>query len=333
MKPARVFVAVVCGLVCLLGLGLVAPPSHAAFPGRNGALVFRDEDGRLLGLPPGERRARVLAPALPDTSDFGAVQPGMAMSPGGRLLAFDAGWTTETETSPSEIWIQTLGRRRRLRRLRPKVALLAPVKGSTFTGPSFIFGDDEADWSPDGQSIVFSRTERLPSGEPGDPMLFIYHRGRVRPLTPGTEPTWSVRGEIAFSRASFKPGFVRDGLYVIRPDGSGLRRLANTYKAETPDWSPRGHRLVFVNHNGHVVTISRRGDRVRRVTGRRLCADENPAFSPGGGQVVFWRQDTDISCRPGLFVVQTNGRRARYLRGIDLISCCDLDWQTVRRRR
>ena len=327
----RWLVAASLGSLSLAALA-TSPVAEAAFPGRNGGIVFHDDLGRVVGVPPGERRARVLAPPLPDTPDFGAAFDGIRLSPGGRLLAFRA--ASATETNPSEIWIQTLGRRGRLRRLRPKATLLPALKGSTFDGPSHIFGDSEADWSPDGQSIVFSHTERLPSGEPADPMLYIYHRGRVRPLTPGTEPTWSVRGEIALSRAFFKPGFVRDGLYVIRADGSELRRLANTYKGAAPDWSPRGHRLVFTTHNDHLATISRGGDRLRRLTGRRDCADEDPTFSPGGGQVAFWRRDSGIVCRPGLFVVQTNGRRLRQLRrGADDIYCCDLDWQTVRRRR
>ena len=283
-------------------------------------------------MPPGERRARVLAPPLPDTPDFGAAFDGIRLSPGGRLLAFRA--ASATETNPSEIWIQTLGRRGRLRRLRPKATLLPALKGSTFDGPSHIFGDSEADWSPDGQSIVFSHTERLPSGEPADPMLYIYHRGRVRPLTPGTEPTWSVRGEIALSRAFLKPGFVRDGLYVdpgrrLRAAEAGQHVQGSCARLVAAGSSARLHHPQ--RPSGHYL---RGGDRLRRLTGRRDCADEDPTFSPGGGQVAFWRRDSGIVCRPGLFVVQTNGRRLRQLRrGADDIYCCDLDWQTVRRRR
>jgi TolB protein len=81
----------------------------------------------------------------------------------------------------------------------------------------------EIDWSPDGQTIVFSG-----NGGNGGLRLFRAPAGRGKPeeLSPATEngdgPSWSPDGRwIAFDRANE----LGSDLYLIRPDGTGLRRL------------------------------------------------------------------------------------------------------------
>ncbi|XP_051141619.1 uncharacterized protein LOC127258710 [Andrographis paniculata] len=87
--------------------------------------------------------------------------------------------------------------------------------------------------SPDGRSVVFR------SGRSGHKNLYIVDAvegegGRIFQLTEGpwtdTMPSWSPDGQwIAFSsnRHSLGPGKAADGfgIYLIRPDGSGLRRV------------------------------------------------------------------------------------------------------------
>ena len=85
--------------------------------------------------------------------------------------------------------------------------------------------------SPDGKSIVFR------SGRSGHKNLYIVDavdgefNGGLRRLTEGawidTMPCWSPKGDlIAFSSNRHNPGNPEVfGIYVVRPDGSGLRRI------------------------------------------------------------------------------------------------------------
>jgi Tol biopolymer transport system component len=77
------------------------------------------------------------------------------------------------------------------------------------------------DWSPDERQIVFDRT--LVPGSRSDLLISDIDGGVARVLTHGSLdqfPSWSPRGDrIAFSR--------RADIYVIQPDGRGLRRLTS----------------------------------------------------------------------------------------------------------
>jgi len=62
-------------------------------------------------------------------------------------------------------------------------------------------------------------------------------------------PEWSPSGEfIAFlSSPNFEDG-VHNDIYIVRPDGSGLRQLTNDGLAYQIAWSPDSHRIAFVTH-------------------------------------------------------------------------------------
>lgn len=89
-------------------------------------------------------------------------------------------------------------------------------------------------WSPDGEHLVLG----------GDGALYVAHRtgSGARRLTPKglfvdflfCEPSWSPDG----AWIAFLAGRSHD-LYVIRPDGTGLRRLVKTAAREaSPSWLP-----------------------------------------------------------------------------------------------
>jgi Tol biopolymer transport system component len=87
-------------------------------------------------------------------------------------------------------------------------------------------------WSPDGTRIAFvHRGER-------EGVYTVRRDGRERKrLTPGFSPVWSPDGRlIAFDGDSRK----EDGLFVIRPDGKGLRLLAKV-NIRSPAWQPLPH--------------------------------------------------------------------------------------------
>jgi Tol biopolymer transport system component len=98
-----------------------------------------------------------------------------------------------------------------------------------------------------------------------------------------TEPAWSPGGsEIAFVRT---PGLdVAPGrLYVIHPDGGGLRLLAKA-PAEHPDWSPDGSRIAF--DDGHRILLI---DAAGKTSPIVLGPGVDPAWSPDATKILVIR--------------------------------------------
>lgn len=119
--------------------------------------------------------------------------------------------------------------------------------------------DDQAALSPDGSALVFVSTR-----EGGFANLWLRDlsspRGRVRPIAKTNagsfRPSWSPDGKwIAFTsdrdskRARWDGGWEliqSTALYIVRADGSSLRRLTEPGGyAGSPRWSPDGRRIVF----------------------------------------------------------------------------------------
>jgi TolB protein len=120
-------------------------------------------------------------------------------------------------------------------------------------------------WSPDGTTIAFVR------GYPDAIWLMDADGSNQRQLTtppPGndenepetdTQPNWSPDGaSIAFSR-EHEPHMgttgntaYRQDIYLIRADGTGLRRLTRLSASNiSPAWSPDGKRIVFASSRAH----------------------------------------------------------------------------------
>ena len=88
-----------------------------------------------------------------------------------------------------------------------------------------------------------------------------------------SEPDWSPDGsQIAFSTSDEALGSAE--IYVIAPDGSGLRPLTDEPGAAgafRPSWSPDGERLVFTrvvvgDPNLDLFSIAADGTDVRQLT-------------------------------------------------------------------
>ncbi len=111
----------------------------------------------------------------------------------------------------------------------PPRSATAPTTGS----------DAYADVSPDGRSIVFTRTENKISH------LYVARAdgsGVARRVmeSPGTVPRWSPKGEwISFSpNRSFS-----SGVFIVRPDGTSLKQLTQT--GGWAVWWPDGEHIGF----------------------------------------------------------------------------------------
>jgi Tol biopolymer transport system component len=111
-------------------------------------------------------------------------------------------------------------------------------------------------------------------------------------------------GLIAYAEGSDDRGGTGAGpfIYTVRPDGTGVRQLTETFGSEfidfEPSWSPDGRHIAFVRSTGNTVgpetigteiwVMNADGKRERRLTRNRLF-DETPSWSPDGKRLLFAR--------------------------------------------
>lgn len=176
-----------------------------------------------------------------------------------RPLAPDPALDYDASFSPDGQWVIFTSHRSgpaRIYRVHPDGSGLEPLTdGSAFA--------DQGALSPDGKSLAFVSSR---AGHADIWVLDLATRALRNVTTHPAghfRPAWSPNGQwIAFSsdrdppRTSCPnttaPGpapFVTPqylGVYIVRPDGSGLRRIsAPTEIAGTPHWSPDGARIAF----------------------------------------------------------------------------------------
>ena len=202
-----------------------------------------------------------------------ALDSNASFSPDGRWIVF-----TSTRSGSSDIY-----------RMRPDGSRLERLTDD----PSF---DDQAAVSPDGETLAFVSTR---NGQ-ADIWTLDLKTNAVRIVThdPAGDfrPTWSPDGKwIAFSsdRDSRKPkmSFVTlhsTELYVVRVDGSQLRRVTSTAAfAGSPSWSPDGKSLLFYEadlDNVQKITSPRRLRGTTQIVGIDLESGERTVFSSGDGE-------------------------------------------------
>jgi Tol biopolymer transport system component len=104
------------------------------------------------------------------------------------------------------------------------------------------YDDSGVTWSPDGSQIAFARTdcEFVPSAIRDDSGIYVMNAdGSGLHLVFHSDSTQLDLGDITWSPDSATLAFdYTGGVYVISPDGTGLRPLV--LKAQSPVWSPDG---------------------------------------------------------------------------------------------
>jgi Tol biopolymer transport system component len=101
--------------------------------------------------------------------------------------------------------------------------------------------------------------------------------------------SWSPDGKlIAFAGSA--PGEPRTHLYVVRPDGSGLRRLTGEITSDRPVWSPDGKLIAFGTYASSIDVIAPDGTGRKTVASMPGADIRSLAWSPDGRTIAFAAQ-------------------------------------------
>src|SRR5205823_4406212 len=149
-------------------------------------------------------------------------------------------------------------------------------------------------WAPDGSRVAYRDSRR---GINNDDEIFVVdadgsgRRNLTRNRDNDWGPAWSPDGRLIAFNSS------RDGppqLYVMRPNGSGVRRITSL-EGEYPAWSPDGRRLAFMSAepgaqgsdpNYDVFTVNLDGTALTQLT-EWPGEDGWPAWSPDRRWLAF----------------------------------------------
>ena len=274
--------------VTILGLLALAPPSQAAFPGKNGKIAYSayvDGVGHQVQTvqPDGTGRAAL----------FAGLDP--AWSADGTRLAFTNGNVFTARPDGSE-------------RIQVTNNHCDESGCSSSYSPS---------WSPTGDKLVIQSLHCVHQCD--YPQVDIHSAdgsGREYLDSPATDPAWSPDGTIAYVNykgiATIAPGryaeltdnyrdsnpswspdgtkivFVRAGeIFVMNADGTNQIQLTHNLDDRNPAWSPDGSRIVYSTFDGsqrdlHTIRPDGTGDvNITNSPDRREeFPDWQPVFGP-----------------------------------------------------
>lgn len=147
------------------------------------------------------------------------------------------------------------------------------------SGPVRICDGDQADWSPDGKSIVFRRSESLFTRD--------LATGQERRLTSEewphcSGPAWSPDGKTIAFACRWDAG---NGIYLVPAEGGEPVKVYDRKGACEPRWSPDGTRLVYETET-NVAAVNPDGKQNRPVTWFGGI-QRYPQWSPDGQWIVF----------------------------------------------
>jgi Tol biopolymer transport system component len=167
-------------------------------------------------------------------------------------------------------------------------------------------------WSPDGRNIAFA--QRAPSARiPFTSSLWLMTASGAQPrqLVRSSEGDWNITGSwspdgslLVFTRSRYDERANRfvSAIYVVRPDGSGLRKL--TDRGSDPAWSPDGGLIAFASYRdengqlsyGDIVhpanelyVMHADGGHLTRLTHTKDINEASPSWSPDSRTIAYQR--------------------------------------------
>ncbi|MGM0417398.1 MAG: DPP IV N-terminal domain-containing protein [Thermodesulfobacteriota bacterium] len=141
--------------------------------------------------------------------------------------------------------------------------------------------DVSPSFSPDGNKMAFV------SGRRGSPQIYIkdFKTNKIKRLTfegnYNTSPAWSPSGDyISYVGMTKEDGI---NIYLIRPDGTGLRQLTTgPGDNEEPSWSPDGSLIAFTSTRSgkkKIYIMTRFGNDQRLLISNMAGNQSDPAWS------------------------------------------------------
>ncbi|MER7758033.1 hypothetical protein [Kitasatospora sp. NPDC097643] len=203
--------------------------------------------------------------------------------------------------------------------------------------------DDRPDWSPDGSTIAFDRTDPQSgaahlwtvsaSGDSAHQIGQLCETGGADCTNEDERaPAYSPNGrQLAFSRSwgaldqAHNKQIQYSDLYLMSPDGTDVQRLTfltndKPYSGEVgnPSWSPDGRQLTFeyrTSATGQpansraLYVVSADGTGLRQLTPWELRAGDRASWSPDGTQILFTTYPAGPENAPGggIYTVHPDG--------------------------
>jgi TolB protein len=202
-------------------------------------------------------------------------------------------------------------------------------------------------WSPDGTEIAFTRREDVGESttySEDDVFVMDSGGGDQRQLTIEVEglhsgqPAWSPDGQgIVFMRGEAVPTTLpaRPGeLFVVQPNGTGMRSLTRNARDLHPAWSPDGKEIAFTRAveppYAGVWVVAAAGGRPRQLTNPPGLVDESVAWSPDSTRIAFTRTrpESETDGVASVYVMDRDGTNVHELVRNRYFSCCTygLSW-------
>jgi TolB protein len=277
-RTVLVLASMTLALLVASGVGLLnaGKPAEAAFPGKNGDIVFTTRytcgsDAAIFRVSPDGTRFTPLTcdPVMPDFAQY------PVWSADGKRIVFQHD-ADDSDDMGRDLWVMNAAGNNRINITdSPNVDEWQPA------------------WFPSGKKIAYRAA--------GIEVLTLNARygskvtKTTRLTSDGAEPAISPNGK--------KIAFVsnRDGdteIYVMQtdaPEGPNNRpvKLTDnaTYSDMQPDWSPDGSRIVYVSYrnsnNADIFVMRADGSGKKKNLTRNPARDQHPVFSPDGRWVAF----------------------------------------------